>query len=113
MAKQREDIVLIHQFLAGQGRFLRVVAGVFRHQPQLAIVQAALFVGFVDAQLHAVARLLAVAGKRARQILDRADNDFVLRHTLLLGQRQAGSQPECRDRQLLESHGQLSPSFGK
>ena len=46
-------------------------------------MDAALLVDLVDAQLHAVARLLAVAGQRAGQILDGAQRDLGLGNTLL------------------------------
>jgi chaperonin GroEL (HSP60 family) len=58
-------------------------------------VDAALLVEFVDAQLHAVARLLAEARQRARQVLDGADADLVLAHALLL-REQASRTPAPR-----------------
>jgi hypothetical protein len=95
VAGHDEDLVLVHQLLGGQHGLLRVIARVFDQQLDLAAVDAALLVDLVHPQLHAVARLLAVAGQRAGQILDRADTDFVLADALL-GCGRAGQRPQRR-----------------
>ena len=46
-------------------------------------MHAALLIGFVNSQLHAGARLFAIARQRARQVLDAANENLVFAHTLL------------------------------
>jgi hypothetical protein len=89
VAHHDEDLVLVHQLLRRQHRALGVVAGVLDQQLDLAAVHAALLVELIDAQVHAQADLLAVAGQRAGQVLDGADDDLVLGDALPLrmGQR--------------------------
>ena len=85
-----EDLVLVDQLLRRQHRLLRVVGGVLDQELELAAVDAALLVDLVDAQHHAEPHLLAEAGDRPREVLDRADHDLVLADALLLGGDRAG-----------------------
>jgi hypothetical protein len=57
---------LVDQLLRRQHRLLRVVARVLDDQFDLAAVDAALLIEFVDTQRHAVADLLAEARERPR-----------------------------------------------
>ena len=60
-------------------------------------MDSTLLIELVNAQLHAVARLLAVAGQRAGQVLDRANHDFVFAHALLIsGQSGAAHGPSSQ-----------------
>ena len=78
VAGHHEDAVLVDQLLGREHGLARVVGGVLDQQADLAAVDAALLVDLVDAHLHAGARLLAEARRRAGKVLDRADHDLVL-----------------------------------
>ena len=82
VAEHDENLVLIDELLCCQHRFLGVIAIVLDQQLELAPGNAALFVDFVDRQLHPGAGLLAIASERAGEILNAAEQDFVLGHTL-------------------------------
>jgi hypothetical protein len=104
----REDLVLVHELLRRQHRLLRVVARVLEQQLDLAAVHAALLVELVGAQHHAEADLLAEAGDRAGEILDRAEHDLVLADALRLGE--GGGRQRERGGECKAFHG-LSPGF--
>jgi hypothetical protein len=55
---------------------------VLDEQPQLAAIDPALFVDLINGELHARTGLLTVAGEWAREVLDRTQQDLVLRHAL-------------------------------
>jgi len=64
------------------------VAAVLDHDAQLASVNATGLVDLIHAHAQAVGGLLAEAGDRPGQVLDTAEDDFVLGDTLLrLGER--------------------------
>jgi len=96
VAGDDEDLVLVDQLLRGQHRAPRVVAVVLGDQLELAAVDAALLVDLVDAQQHALPHGLAEGGHRARQVLDRADQDLVLADALLLCLGAAGQDGKRR-----------------
>jgi hypothetical protein len=69
---------LLTSFCAASTALLGVVAVVLDQQADLAAVTPPMLVGLVHAHLHAVADLFAVAGQRARQVLDGAQRDLGL-----------------------------------
>ena len=93
VADHGEDLVLVDQLLRRQHGLLGVVAGVLDDQPELAAVDAALLVDLVHPQQHAVAHLLAEAGQRTGQVLDRAEHDLVLAHALVGSGPSASRRP--------------------
>ena len=96
-ADHGEKLVLLHHFLGREQAFLRIVAGILGDELQLAAIDAALIVDLVDPHLHAVAQRLAEAGQRARQILDGADDDFILGDAHLLGCHRRGASADSCD----------------
>ena len=70
VADHHENLVLIDQFLRPQEGLLGVVARVLDDDLELAAVDAALLIDFVDPQHHAQSGLLAQADSRTRQVLD-------------------------------------------
>ena len=83
VAGHDKNFVLIHQLLRSQYRALGVIARVLHQQFEFAVVDGALLVKLVDPQLHTITRLFAVTRQGARQVLNGADNDFILADALL------------------------------
>ena len=83
MAGHDENLVLVHQLLRAQHGLLGVIPRVFQQQLELAAMHAALLIELVNAQLHAVACLLAKRRQRPRHVLNGANQDFGFGHTLI------------------------------
>ena len=75
-ADHREDLVALDHLLRRQHRALRIVAGVLEDQLDLAAVNAAGGVDFLDRHLHAVGNRHAPALDRAGQVLVGTDDDL-------------------------------------
>ena len=93
----QENLVLIHQFLRCQHGLLRIVLCILHQQLDLAAMDAArLLVEFLNTQQHSISCLLTIGGKRPGQVLNRAQQDFILADALrrhcFLGQGNRAAQ---------------------
>jgi hypothetical protein len=75
-ADHGEDLVLLDHLLAGEHGLLRVVLRVLGDQPDLAAVDAALGIDFVDGELHAVQDGHTPHLDRTGEVLMGAENDL-------------------------------------
>ena len=96
MPHHHEYLVLVNQLLGRQNSLFGVITRVFNQQLDLAPMDATQFIDFFDGHLHAGARLLAVTRQRAGEVLDGANQNFVL-DDALLGTDDTGAQSECSD----------------
>ena len=96
VADHGEDLVLVDQLLRRQHGLLRVVAVSSTISLSLRPLMPPCSLISSTRMQHAVAHLLAEAGERAGQVLDRADDDLVLGHALRLRQRLAARRAKSR-----------------
>ncbi len=82
-ADHGEDLVALDHLLRGQHGLLRIVAVVLENHLDLAAVDAAGGVDFLNRHLHAVGNRNAPDLDRAGQILMGADDDLARRDTLI------------------------------